>query len=82
MLAIKWNQLKVTGEKIAEALGNFLADAVPVSSVTILGPAPCVLEKLHGRFRQHLIIKNQAGKQGHELVTSFLKTKLLAKTCR
>ena len=45
---------QATGEKLTESLSNYLADLLPASAVTILGPAPCVLEKLHGRYRQHL----------------------------
>ena len=40
----------------------------------LLAPAPCVFGT-SAPFRQHLIIKNQAGKKGHELIVSFFKNK-------
>ena len=69
-----------TGEKITESLSNFIADLLPASSITILGPAPCVLEKLHGKYRQHLLIKNLAGKKGQDLIASFFKNKNFGET--
>jgi primosomal protein N' (replication factor Y) (superfamily II helicase) len=77
-IVIAADQIELTqtaGEKITEALSNFLADLLPASAITILGPAPCVLEKLHGKYRQHLIVKNQAGKKGRELIASFFKNR-------
>ncbi len=61
---------QIVGEQIVEALSSFLSDILP-SSVTILGPAPCLLEKLHGKYRQHLIVKNLIDQQGHQLLASF-----------
>ena len=73
---------QIIGEQINEALSNFISDIIPASAITILGPAPCLLEKLHGNYRQHLIIKNLAQQQGQELIASFLKTDIFPKACR
>jgi primosomal protein N' (replication factor Y) len=71
---------QMTGEKIAESLSNYLADLLPLSSISMLGPAPCVLERLHGKYRQHLIVKNQAGKKGQDLISSFFKNRNFGET--
>jgi primosomal protein N' (replication factor Y) len=64
-----------TLEQLAEALSHYLAELLPVSSIKILGPAPCLFERLRGKYRLHLLIKNQAGKEGQKLITSFLAGK-------
>ena len=60
-------------DQLAESIGNYLADEFSESAIQILGPAPCLLEKLRGQFRYHLLIKNFAGCLGHEALTSFLR---------
>jgi primosomal protein N' (replication factor Y) len=66
-----------TCHQLAEALGHYLAELLPVSSIKILGPAPCLFEKLRGKYRMHLLIKNQAQEKGQKLITSFLSGKRL-----
>jgi primosomal protein N' (replication factor Y) len=39
----------------------------------LLGPAPCLIERLQGKFRYHLLIKNHAGKGIHTILADFLK---------
>lgn len=62
-------------EHTAEELSNFLADALPESQIKVMGPAPCLIERLRNKFRFHLIIKNMAGEQGRRLVVEFLRAK-------
>lgn len=62
-------------EKLTEELSNYLADIAEASEIAVLGPAPCLLEKLHGKYRQHLIIKNNTGESGHKIIASFFKRK-------
>ena len=65
-------------EEVTESLTNYLEELLSPSAVQVLGPAPCLIEKLRGKFRVHLLIKNKAGSDGQKLITSFLKQKLLA----
>jgi primosomal protein N' (replication factor Y) len=58
---------------LAEALGTFLADEFPLAAMQILGPAPCLLERLRGQYRYHLLIKNFAGHAGQQVVSRFLR---------
>ncbi|MCE2930909.1 MAG: primosomal protein N' [Vampirovibrionales bacterium] len=39
----------------------------------LLGPAPCLIERLQGKFRYHVLIKNHAGKGIHTILADFLK---------
>ena len=38
----------------------------------VLGPTPCVIEKLNGQYRFQIIIKNKLEDKGHRFVSSFL----------
>lgn len=60
-------------EQLAEELSNYLEDKVEAEAVKILGPAPCLIERLRGKYRFHIIIKNLAGSEGRRLVTHFLR---------
>ncbi len=64
-----------TSEKLTESLSNYLADTVESSEMMVLGPAPCLLERLHGKYRQHLIVKNTTGDHGRNLIATFFKNK-------
>jgi primosomal protein N' (replication factor Y) len=62
---------------LAEEIAHLLADEFPESAIQVLGPAPCVIERLRGKFRFHLLIKNFAGVGGHRVLTDFLRSKKL-----
>ncbi len=81
-------RLVITGEdamaveklayQLAERLGNFLESEASVESVQVLGPAPCLIERLKEKYRWQLIIKNMAGAKEQGLITSFLRERQLA----
>lgn len=64
-------------EKLAEEIGQHLEGSVGKLDIKILGPAPCIIERLRNKFRFHLIIKNLDGEEGRKLIGSFLRTKRL-----
>jgi len=64
-------------EALAEELTHRLDDQLSAEALKILGPAPCLIERLRGNFRFHLLVKNLAGEKGRSLVTSFLRQKRL-----
>lgn len=68
---------EANSEKLAEELTNYLADEIPLDSIKVLGPAPCLIERLRGKYRYHLLLKNLAGEKGQHLITSFLRHKRL-----
>ncbi|MBY0449518.1 MAG: primosomal protein N' [Cyanobacteria bacterium] len=44
--------------------------------VSILGPAPCPIARIQGRYRMHFLIKNKAHQPGHQLIkTLFTQAK-------
>lgn len=67
--------VEAVAELIAEEIGRLLEDIVAESDVRILGPAPCLIEKIKKRYRYHLIIKNKAGKEIQDTLTNFLKAR-------
>ena len=38
----------------------------------VLGPTPCVIEKINGKYRFQIIIKNKMSDKGHKFISSFL----------
>jgi primosomal protein N' (replication factor Y) len=58
-------------EAATSKLRKQLEDAGFASQVSILGPAPCLIGRIQGRFRYHVMIKNRAGAEAHQLITSF-----------
>ncbi|HEY9871213.1 MAG TPA: primosomal protein N' [Candidatus Obscuribacterales bacterium] len=62
-------------EELAEELTRFLEDEVEPAALKILGPAPCLIERLRGKYRYHLLVKNLAGQRGHHLLAGFLRCK-------
>lgn len=38
----------------------------------VLGPTPCVIERINSMYRFQLIIKNKMGEKGHQFISSFL----------
>jgi primosomal protein N' (replication factor Y) len=70
-------EVEAACEQIAEELTNYLEEQIPPDEIRILGPAPCLIERLRGSFRFHLLVKNFAGEAGRSLVTTFLRSKRL-----
>jgi len=60
-------------EQLAEELSSHLDDSFSEEQIKIVGPAPCLIERIRGRYRHHLIIKNMAGEPGRQAVARFLK---------
>ena len=45
----------------------------------VLGPTPCVIERINGQYRFQIIIKNKLDKKGHDFISSFLNKITLPK---
>ena len=45
----------------------------------ILGPTACVFERLNGKFRFQILIKNRMEEKGHDFVSRFLHQIMLPK---
>ncbi len=67
----------------AEAAVQHWRQAIEVNKlqhqVSILGPAPCPIARIQGRYRMHFLIKNKAHEPGHQLIkTLFTQAKPLS----
>lgn len=60
-------------DMLAEEISRLLEDDVPEDEVKLLGPVPCVIERIKGRFRYHLIIKNKAGAAVQQMITEYMR---------
>ena len=38
----------------------------------VLGPSPCVIEKINGFYRFQILIKNKLSQKGHDFISKFL----------
>lgn len=45
----------------------------------ILGPTPCVIERINGQYRFQILIKNKMSGKGHQFVSSFLNKIIMPK---
>ncbi len=45
----------------------------------VLGPSPCVIERINGQYRFQIIIKNKLDKKGHDFISRFLNKITLPK---
>lgn len=60
-------------EAVTMNLRQILQEATLDPVVQILGPAPCVIARIQGRFRFHVMIKNKYGQVAHEIITQFYR---------
>lgn len=68
-------------EKSAMEIAMRLKDWIDKQSLSerliVMGPAPCVIEKIRGEYRFNLIIKNKLDEKGHNIILSFLRKIIL-----
>jgi primosomal protein N' (replication factor Y) len=54
-------------------LRQALREAGLDKQVLFMGPAPCVLPRIQGRYRFHFLVKNMAGEAGHRCIADFYR---------
>lgn len=63
-------------EKSAQEIVLRLATMIDKFGVSerleVLGPTPCVIERINGLYRFQIIIKNKLGEKGHGFISSFI----------
>ncbi len=64
-------------QRLADEISTFIEENLAADAVKVLGPAACLIERLRGKFRYHLLLKNLAGHEGRQLLTAFLRNKYL-----
>ncbi len=63
--------------EIAMRLRDWIEKLSLSERLIVLGPVPCVIEKLKGDFRFNIIVKNKLDEKGHSTILSFLKKVIL-----
>ncbi|MBS5861327.1 primosomal protein N' [bacterium] len=70
------SQNNFRAEKSAQEIALRLCTMVEKFGISerleILGPTPCVIERINSMYRFQIIIKNKMGEKGHQFVSSFL----------
>ncbi len=66
-------------ERLAEELSLAIGDHTPGETVQILGPSPCLIEKVKNRFRYHLLIKVKGDDRVMDSLLQFLRNKKVPK---
>ncbi len=63
-------------EKSAQEIVLRLATMIDKFGVSerleVLGPTPCVIERINGLYRFQILIKNKLGEKGHGFISSFI----------
>ena len=47
--------------------------------IEVLGPTPCVIERINGKYRFQIIIKNKLDEKGHKFISGFLNKIIMPK---
>ncbi len=70
------SQNNFRAEKSAQEIAmrmNLMVDKFGISErLEVLGPTPCVIERINGFFRFQIIIKNKLEDRGHQFISNFL----------
>ena len=62
---------KGAAQQIAEKLRGVVLKRELGEYINILGPAPCIFEKIRGEYRYQIMIKNKLGEKGHSLLVNL-----------
>jgi primosomal protein N' (replication factor Y) len=70
------SQNKFRAEKSAQEIALRLCTMIEKfgfgERLEVLGPTPCVIERINGYYRFQILIKNKLEEKGHQFVSSFL----------
>lgn len=59
--------------EIALRLNKMIKKAGISERLIVLGPTPCIIEKIRNSYRFQIIVKNKADEKGHMFITRFIK---------
>ncbi len=59
-------------QEIVLRLATMIEKLMPEEGLDVLGPTPCVIERINGLYRFQILIKNKLGEKGHQFISSFL----------
>lgn len=69
-------------DQIADRLSSLIDKYGFDEHLEMLGPSPCVIEKLNGLYRFQILLKNKIYDKGHQFITKFIKSIKLPKDIR
>lgn len=61
-----------SAQEIAMRLNTIIDKHGLCERLIVLGPTPCVIEKIRGMYRFQILIKNKLGEKGHSIISRFL----------
>ena len=61
-----------SAQEIALRLGTMIDKYGICERLEVLGPTPCVIERINSMYRFQILIKNKLGEKGHGFISSFL----------
>lgn len=61
-----------SAQEIALRLGTMIDKQGVSERLIVLGPTPCVIEKIRGMYRFQILIKNKMDEKGHNFLSKFL----------
>ena len=80
------SQNEFRAEKSAQEIAmrlNLMIEKFGISErLEVLGPSPCVIERINSQYRFQILIKNKMGEKGHQFVSSFLNKIIMPKDIR
>lgn len=68
-----------SAQEIALRLCTMLEKFSMSEYLEVLGPTPCVIERINGQYRFQILIKNKMCDKGHQFVSSFLNKIIMPK---
>jgi primosomal protein N' (replication factor Y) len=61
-----------SAQEIALRLGTMIDKYGISERLEVLGPTPCVIERINSLYRFQILIKNKLGEKGHGFISSFM----------
>ena len=47
--------------------------------IEVLGPTPCVIERINSQYRFQILIKNKMSEKGHQFISGFMNKIIMPK---
>lgn len=68
---------KQSTQIIAEKLREIIIKKEWTEYLNVLGPSPCIIERIRDEYRFQILIKNKLGEQGHRIMSKFFSQIIL-----
>ena len=68
-----------SAQEIALRLSTMIEKFGLSERIEVLGPTPCVIERINSQYRFQILIKNKLEEKGHQFISSFLNKIIMPK---